>query len=378
MRARCLLHWLTAATTLVSVVAAGVLSSVPAGPAMAAAATPARASRATPAPLPPLPPLLRGTGLYRPGPGPGLELHPQVLGYTPQYTLWSDGADKRRWIALPPGRRIDARQPDAWQFPPGTRLWKEFSHGGRRVETRYLERLADGRWRFATYVWNHDGSDATLAPAAGVAALPVAGAPGGRYEVPSLDDCQACHAGAAVPVLGFGALQLSSDRDPLAPHATPAAGDVDLPALAARGLLVGLPPALLATPPRIPAASPLERAALGYLQANCAHCHNHTGQPVPVRLTLSHTVAAADESHQRVRQSLVDAGSRYRLPGLADARVVQAGRPEASVLALRMRSRHPQVQMPPIGTHLPDPEGLALIERWIASEPSSAPSLALR
>lgn len=373
MRARCLLHWLTAATTLVSVVAAGVLSSLPAGPVMAATETPTQASRATPAPLPPL---LRGTGLYRPG--AGLELHPRVLTYTPQYTLWSDGADKRRWILLPPGRRIDARQPDAWQFPPGTRLWKEFSHAGRRVETRYLERLADGRWRFATYVWNNDGSDARLAPAAGVAALPVSGAPGESYEVPSSDDCQACHAGAAVPVLGFGALQLSSDRDPLAPNATPAAGDVDLPALAARGLLAGLPPALLATPPRIPAASPLERAALGYLQANCAHCHNHTGQPLPVPLTLSHTVAATGESHERVRRSLVDASSRYRPPGLADARVVRPGRPEASVLALRMRSRHPQVQMPPIGTRLPDPEGLALIERWIASEPSPALSLALQ
>jgi hypothetical protein len=32
--------------------------------------------------------------------------------------------------------------------------------------------------------------------------------------------------------------------------------------------------------------------------------------------------------------------------------------------------------MPPIGTRIPDPEGLALIERWIASEASPAPSLA--
>ncbi len=49
-----------------------------------------------------------------------------------------------------------------------------------------------------------------------------AGARGARTRVtpfPPQDDCRACHEGAPVPVLGFGALQLSPDRDPLAPHA---------------------------------------------------------------------------------------------------------------------------------------------------------------
>ena len=49
---------------------------------------------------------------------------------------------KRRWISLPPGSAIDASDPDAWAFPVGTRLWKEFSFGGQRVETRYMERQA--------------------------------------------------------------------------------------------------------------------------------------------------------------------------------------------------------------------------------------------
>jgi mono/diheme cytochrome c family protein len=204
--------------------------------------------------------------------------------------------------------------------------------------------------------------------------MPVAQAPGGRYDVPSRSDCVVCHGGAAVPVLGFGALQLSPDRDPNAVHAMPVASHVDLRSLVARGLLRGLPAALLAEPPRIPAATPLERAALGYLQANCAHCHNHDGQPVPVRLTLSHSVSSASASHARVLQSMVDAGSRYRPPGgPAEPQVVVPGQPGLSVLALRMRSRHPQVQMPPIGTRIADPEGLALIERWIASDLSQAP-----
>lgn len=37
----------------------------------------------------------------------------------------------------------------------------------------------------------------------------------------------------------------------------------------------------------------------------------------------------------------------------------------ASVLAVRMASRDPQVQMPPLGSQVPDAQGLALVQRWI-------------
>ena len=116
-------------------------------------------------------------------------------------------------------RASTLRSPDAWEFPVGTRLWKEFAHG-RALETRYIERAADGNWRFGSYVWNADGSDAVLAPAAGLRdSCRCPSAPGARYTIPSENDCRACHEGAPVAVLGFSALQLSPDRDPLAPHA---------------------------------------------------------------------------------------------------------------------------------------------------------------
>jgi hypothetical protein len=44
-----------------------------------------------------------------------------------------------------------------------------------------MERRADGSWRYATYVWNADGSDAVVAPRAGVT-VPV---PGGRHTIPA-------------------------------------------------------------------------------------------------------------------------------------------------------------------------------------------------
>ena len=55
---------------------------------------------------------LRETGLY----ATGLQVRPDNLPFAPQYPLWSDGADKRRWIHLPPGTSIDASGPD-WRFP---------------------------------------------------------------------------------------------------------------------------------------------------------------------------------------------------------------------------------------------------------------------
>jgi hypothetical protein len=119
---------------------------------LVAAATIAGVGIARPAaPVAPLPERLSETGLYVVGSTKAI--HPDNLAFSPQYPLWSDGATKRRWLRLPPGTYIDASRPDAWVFPPGTRLWKEFSVG-RRVETRMIERLADGSWRFAAYVGN--------------------------------------------------------------------------------------------------------------------------------------------------------------------------------------------------------------------------------
>lgn len=297
---------------------------------------------------------LSDTGLFVKGSTD--EVRPDVLPFSPQYPLWSDGALKRRWIYLPPGTFIDASRPSAWEFPKGTRLWKEFRLE-RRMETRFIERLADGSWRYATYIWNEDGKDAVLA---------LSGAQLHAYAVPSESDCRACHEGPAVPVLGFSALQLSPDRDPLAPHAEKSrSNDVDLHALVERGLVRNLPPSFLTTPPRIIASSPTERAALGYLHGNCGHCHTKSSDAsVPVDLLLSQDVTDADGT-AKILRSLRTASSQFRAPGTS------AAVPLVSALSMRMQSRNASVQMPPLGTAIPDSEGLALIARWIDTLPSS-------
>jgi hypothetical protein len=312
----------------------------------------------------PLPERLSATGLFQEGSVDVVRT--TVESFTPQYALWSDGAAKRRWIELPEGGVIDGSRPEAWQFPNGTRLWKEFSVDGRRVETRMIERTASGDWRFAAYVWNEGQTEATLAPAAGIASLALPG--GGRYTIPGEADCRACHEGAASPVLGFTALQLSPDRDPLAPRAeAPRPGDANLATLVAAGRIRGLPRRLIEAPPRIAAPTPAGRAVLGYLNANCGHCHADpaltvAAVPVELQLAVNPTDAAAGE---RGIQRLVEGEGRYRLRGAADARIVVPGNPQAGTLLARMRSRDPRIQMPPLGTVKPDLEAIALIERWI-------------
>jgi hypothetical protein len=313
----------------------------------------------------PLPLHLSATGLY--ADGSTSVVRPENVPFTPQYPLWSDGATKRRWVYLPAGTAIDASDPDAFVFPPGTRFWKEFGHEGR-IETRMIERLADGTWRYAAYEWNAEGTEATLAPEEGLT-VAAAGAPGGRYTIPSRTDCLACHEGGPVPILGFSALQLSPDRDPLAPHAEPRRrGDADLAVLASRGIVRNLPRPLLDDPPRIVAASGVGRAALGYLHGNCGHCHNATGAVAGIDLVLSQRAADPYESARETLASLIGHASRFQAHGTRAAARIAPGDVERSVIAVRMQSTNSLTRMPPLGVTVVDDAGLALVERWIKQD----------
>jgi hypothetical protein len=309
------------------------------------------------------PQTLQETGLY--SDFETLHVDPKNLAFSPQYPLWSDGATKRRWISLPPGTVIDGSDPDAWVFPVGTRLWKEFSFDGRRVETRYLERQADGQWLYAAYAWSADGREAQLVSVKGKRnAYSLAG--GRMHTIPGVSDCKACHQGGRSEVLGFSTLQLSPERDPNALHAemNPDPG-VDLKDLVDKGLLVGLPKALLETPPRIAAASATERAALGYMHGNCGHCHNAQGPLQNVGLFLRQSVVG---DGQPAIASTAGQPIRKPAPGQSPDAVlrIEPGHPDRSGVMQRVSSRYPALQMPPLGTELVDDEAVALLYRWIA------------
>ena len=302
------------------------------------------------------PETLQDTGLY--SDFAALQVDETHLAFSPQYPLWTDGAAKRRWISLPPGSTIDASDPDAWVFPVGTRLWKEFSFAGRRVETRLMERRPDG-WLYAAYAWSADGREAQRVSARGRrGAYPLEG--GRSHAIPGVIDCKVCHQGGRSEVLGFSAVQLSAQRDPGALHAEPS--DVDLNVLIERGLLVGLPDPMRMAPPAIDAASALERAALGYLHGNCGHCHNEQGPLANVGLFLRQPAGAAG----RAIASTVNRPVRKPLPGQSEATLrIEPQHPDRSALMQRVASRSPALQMPPLGTELADRQAVDLLRRWI-------------
>lgn len=265
-----------------------------------------------------------------------------VIVYTPRFGLWSDGAEKRRWIQLPPEGTIDTSDPDEWRFPEGTRAWKEFVRDGVRVETRVIEKVgpADADWVAVAYLWNEDDTDATPT---------VAGEPDARgttHDVPAAEACGGCHGGRSSFLLGFSAVQLSGD---------PGDGGYGLADLTAAGRLS----APVATP--IVPGDDLDQRALGYLHANCSHCHN-ANRPERDGLRCYDPDNGLDFS--------VLAGS----PALADTPALETaggplGHAGGSEVLWRMSERNTSgfsPSMPPLGTEVVDAEAIETLTAWIA------------
>jgi hypothetical protein len=111
----------------------------------------------------------------------------------------------------------------------------------------------------------------------------------------------------------------------------------------------------------IEARTPIERAALGYLHGNCAHCHNGSEQRVPVVLDVQQRFQPGRE--QAALRTLVDQ-SRFRQAN-SNASIVRPGHAADSVLIDRMRSTNPMTRMPPLASVVPDEAAIALMRDWI-------------
>lgn len=293
-----------------------------------------------------LPEWLSETGLYD---NEG-QIHPVVRPFVPRWPLWSDGVDKARWVYIPECTPIDTSDPDNWELPVGTRLWKEFSVDGQKVETRLMERLGPRPqdWAYASYLWDEAGTQARKLGPEGLAQ-----ALGTEHEIPSKAQCQACHGpapkggGRPSRALGFTAIQLDHS-----------AAETDLGSLAER---LSAP---LESSPLNGEATTLQ--ALGVLHANCGSCHNPTVDGLPQSdLDLS-LVWGQSLEQAGVFASAVDQPTQLFSTPTVQHRI-HSGDPHGSAVLRRMESRGDSAQMPPIGTHLVDEEGAAAVRAWIAS-----------
>jgi uncharacterized repeat protein (TIGR03806 family) len=268
-----------------------------------------------------------------------------VTPYRLNTPLWSDGSEKLRFVYLPAGTKALADGEGLLRFPVGTALIKTFKLEGRLIETRVLLHRADG-WVALPYQWNAEQTDAKLV--LGGARLD-ARTPAGEaisYAIPNKNQCKECHAsGDAVVPIGPKARNLSATW--LADFAK--AGKVDHAPKLAR---------------RIPlwedrATVPIADAARGYLDVNCAHCHNPAGAASNSGLYLGWEIT--DRTMLGIGKRPVAAG---RGSGGLEFGIVP-GKPEQSILYHRMASLEGGVSMPEVGRASLDRDGLSVVHAWI-------------
>lgn len=294
------------------------------------------------------PSLISETGLYRDV--ANAVLAEDVQEYAPQFELWSDGAVKRRFVSLPPGTTIDTSNMELWRYPIGTRLWKEFSREGVRVETRFIRKITKTKWFMGAFVWNDDLTDAAAAPDG------MRDARHTEHDVPSQAQCEECHTNLGDRVLGFSAIQLSHSN-----------AGVTLSQLISESRLSIVPAAEIVVPGTDP-----QRKALGYLHANCGHCHNPSSEQATLGLDLWLAVdgLASVEATTTYRTTLAQETTTPQLPPNQPALRIVAGDPEQSALLWRMTqpiAPTEEVHMPLLGSEVTDAEGVALVTEFIKS-----------
>ncbi len=278
---------------------------------------------------------------------PAARVHPYALN-TP---LWSDGAEKLRFIYLPEGTQLAADGEGLLKFPVGAAIIKTFAFGEgkarRLIETRVLLHRADG-WTALPYRWNAEQTDATLALAGARIDLTTPAGEALSYAIPNKNQCKTCHSkdGQVIPIgpkarnlsikwmgemLNKGAL----DRIP--------PGGATIPVWAGRN-----------------ASSPAAPFARAYLDVNCAHCHQPGGGASNSGLDLRWE--QADPHAFGIMKRPVAAG---RGAGGSDFSIVP-GHPDQSILLYRMDSAEPGIAMPELGKSSVDRDGVAVVRRWIA------------
>lgn len=330
---------------------------------------PARRARSKPRPA--VPQRLSQYGFFR-GHPVDQQPAPGVVPYDVNTPLFSDYTTKHRFVMLPKGASAKYSADDVFDMPVGTQLVKTFAmphdlrrpeKGERLLETRVLARGKEG-WSGVSYVWNDDQTDAVLAVAGNTIDVAWTHTDGkertNNYLVPNVNQCKGCHAtSTGTAPIGIKARHLNRGFN--------YDGGVEnqLEHWAKIGALTGAPAADKA--PRAVAwddttASVNDRAR-SWLEINCAHCHQPGGNAQNSGLDLR--LFQRDPTKLGVLKPPVAAGT-----GSGGMQYdILPGKPDRSIIMVRLRSTHPDVMMPELGKRLVPEEAVELIREWIAGMP---------
>lgn len=296
-----------------------------------------------------------------------------VVPYRLNTPLFSDYAEKLRFVKLPDGKAAQYDPNEVMDFPVGTTIIKTFyfptdfrdaAKGRRLMETRLLVRGESG-WKALEYVWNDEQTDALLEVAGDRKNVVYVDTEGRKHEqeyvIPNLNQCKSCHNRNEVLIpIGPTARQLNGLID------YGSGPENQLAHWQQTGLLANLTdPKTVARAPvwNDPATGSLADRARIYLDINCAHCHRADGPANTSGLNLS--VHEQNATAWGIRKTPVAAGR-----GSGNRRYdIVPGHPDESILLHRMESTDPGVMMPEVSRKVAHREGIALIREWIQSLP---------
>ncbi|MCC6123695.1 MAG: PQQ-dependent sugar dehydrogenase [Pirellulales bacterium] len=298
-----------------------------------------------------------------------------LIPYDVNVPLWSDGAAKERYIALPAGKKIGFSPAGQWEFPVGAVLVKTFfldaANGDpatrRRLETRFMVHN-EREWVGYTYLWNDEQTDAALMDAAATIDYRVKTPQGEMTQswyYPSRADCMNCHTPAAGFVLGPNTRQMNREHD------FGKAKDNQIRTLDHLGVfgesLAASADKMEAYPDwneairrqkNAKSAKETTTLARAYLDVNCAICHCPGG--------------ISDNSlDMRLHTPLVETKLLGTPPAKGDygpegSKIIVPGDPDRSILLLRMKARD-QGRMPNVATSKVDDDAVEIIRQWIES-----------
>jgi len=306
---------------------------------------------------------------YFTGPLAGLRPAASVIPYDINMTLFSNYAEKLRFIKMPDGTQASYIAEGALEFPIGTVIIKNFYYendfrkpgqGRKILETRLLVHEERG-WVAYPYVWNEQQSEAVYDPAGDIRKISYINKSGKRvdadYIIPNKNQCKGCHLrdGKMTPV-GPAARQLNKDY----PYLTGTQNQLIY--WQQHGLLKDLPEiskvekfALLDD-----ASQSVQSRARAYLDVNCGTCHHPLGPANASGLFLNYEQDPTIE--MGIMKSPVAAG---RGAGKNSFDIVP-GKPHKSILSFRMQTNDPGIAMPELGREQVHKEGVKLIKEWIS------------
>jgi hypothetical protein len=328
----------------------------------------------------PLPVLLSQTGVF--ANTPNMTPVSGLIPYVPNTPLWSDGALKARYLAVPnnggvitTAEQIAFAPTGIWTFPAGTVFVKTFSLNTdlrnpaviQRLETRLLVRDINDQVYGVTYKWRPDNSDADLLTNSltqSIVITNVSGSNAQTWYYPSPADCLTCHTPVANYVLGVNTRQLNNSQT----YPSTGVTDNEIRTLNRLGLLnPAINEAGISNYDQLSALtnlnSSLQQRARSYLDANCAQCH----QPGGTGITFD-----ARYDTPLTNQNIINYPASFSL-GYDNVHIVTPDDVWRSAIYDRINTldttNATKIQMPPLARNVIDTNAVAVLAAWINSLP---------